>query len=190
MKHELLDLLLRNIKTKMMQSITELLKILIPAAAVLYGMYLTIQTFLQKQFEQKQLEIKQKNTEHITPLRLQAYERMTLFLERITPNNLLLRLGNTGIEVADYQQIILHEIREEFNHNLTQQIYISHEAWEKIRQSMNEVVALVNTSVAEISPDAAALNLSKKIFEKVITENKQPTADALKFLKEEVQAMF
>jgi hypothetical protein len=173
-----------------MQSITELLKILIPAAAVLYGMYLTIQTFLQKQFEQKQLELKQKNVEIITPLRLQAYERMTLFLERITPNSLLLRLSSTGLEVSDYQQIILHEIREEFSHNIAQQIYISHEAWEKIRQAMNEVVALVNTSAAEISTDSTALNLSKKIFEKVITENKQPTAEALKFLKTEVQGLF
>ncbi|WP_435353341.1 hypothetical protein [Emticicia sp. SJ17W-69] len=173
-----------------MQSITELLKILIPAAAVLYGMYLTIQTFLQKQFEQKQIELKQKNTELITPLRLQAYERMTLFLERITPNNLLLRLGSNSIEVADYQQVILHEIREEFNHNLSQQIYISHEAWERIRQAMNEVVALVNTSAAEVSANTPAINLSKKIFEKVIGENKQPTAEALKFLKSEVQTMF
>ncbi len=173
-----------------MQSITELLKILIPAAAVLYGMYLTIQTFLQKQFEQKQLELKQKNVEIITPLRLQAYERMTLFLERITPNSLLLRLNNTGMEASDYQTFILHEIREEFSHNIAQQIYISHEAWEKIRQAMNEVLALVNTSAAEVSPDSPALNLSKKIFEKVITENKQPTAEALKFLKTEVQGLF
>lgn len=173
-----------------MQSIIELLKILIPAAAVLYGMYLTVQTFLQKQFEQKQLDIKQKNSELITPLRLQAYERMTLFLERITPNNLLVRLSASGMEVLDYQRVILHEIREEFAHNLSQQIYISHEVWEKTRQAMNEIVALVNTSAAELSPDAPALNLSKKIFEKVISESKQPTTEALKFLKEEVQAMF
>ena len=174
----------------MTQSITELLKILIPAAAVLYGMYLTVQTFLQKQFEQKQLELKQKNIEIITPIRLQAYERMTLFLERITPDNLLLRLGNADIQVIDYQRLILHEIREEFNHNLSQQIYMSHQAWEKTRQAMNVVVALVNTSAIAISPDAPALNLSKKIFETVITENKQPTAEALKFLKEEVQGIF
>ncbi len=173
-----------------MQSITELLKILIPAAAVLYGMYLTVQAFLQKQFEQKQLDIKQKNSELITPLRLQAYERMTLFLERITPNNLLIRLSSSGMKVLDYQRVILQEIREEFSHNLSQQIYISHEAWEKTRHAMNEVVALVNTSAAELSPDAPALNLSKKIFEKVISGSKQPTTEALKFLKEEVQGMF
>jgi hypothetical protein len=173
-----------------MQSITELLKILIPSAAVLYGMYLTVQTFLEKQFEQKQLEVKQKNTELVTPIRLQAYERMTLFLERITPNNLLIRINNLDIQAIDYQRLILQEIREEFNHNLSQQVYMSHEAWEKIRKAMNDVVALVNTSATEIDSNSASINLSKKIFEKVISENQQPTMEALKFLKEEIQTMF
>ncbi len=173
-----------------MQSITELLKIFIPAAVVLYGMYLTMQTFLQKQFEQKQLEIKHKNSEIVMPIRLQAYERMTLFLERITPNNLLIRLGVSDLQSIDYQRVMLQEIREEFNHNLAQQIYMSHEAWEKTRKAMNDTLALINTSASEVASDAPAINLSKKIFEKVLTENQQPTAEALKFLKEEVQTMF
>jgi hypothetical protein len=173
-----------------MQSLVELLKILIPAAAVLYGMYLTIQTFLQKQFEQKELDIKAKTVEITTPIRLQAYERMTLFLERITPANLLIRLGSPDIQAIDFQRILLHEIREEFNHNLAQQVYISHDVWEKTRTAMNDVVALINTSASEISPDATSINLSKKIFEKVINGNQQPTAEALKMLKEEAQRMF
>ncbi len=174
----------------MMQSIVELLKILIPAAAVLYGMYLTIQTFLQKQFEQKELDVKAKTIEITTPIRLQAYERMTLFLERITPANLLIRLGSPDIQAIDYQRILLQEIREEFNHNLAQQVYISHDTWEKIRTAMNDVVALINTSASEISPDATSITLSKKIFEKVISENQQPTAETLKTLKEEAQRLF
>ncbi len=173
-----------------MQSLVELLKILIPAAAVLYGMYLTIQTFLQRQFEQKELEIKAKTIEITTPIRLQAYERMTLFLERITPANLLIRLGSPDIQAIDFHRVLLNEIREEFNHNLVQQVYISHETWEKTRTAMNDVVALINTSASEISPDATAINLSKKIFEKVINENQQPTANALKMLKEEAQKLF
>ena len=173
-----------------MQSIIELLKILIPAAAVLYGMYLTIQTFLQKQFEQKELNIKVKTIEITTPIRLQAYERMTLFLERITPANLLIRLGSPDIQAIDYQRVLLQEIREEFNHNLTQQVYISHETWQKTCIAMNDVVALINTSASEISSDSTSINLSKKIFEKVISENKQLTDEALKTLKEEAQKMF
>ena len=173
-----------------MQSIIELLKILIPAAAVLYGMYLTIQTFLQKQFEQKELDIKVKTIEITMPIRLQAYERMTLFLERITPANLLIRLGSPDIQAIDYQRVLLQEIREEFNHNLVQQVYISHETWEKTRTAMNDVVTLINTSASEISPDSTSINLSKKIFEKVISANKQLTDEPLKALKEEAQKMF
>ncbi|MDZ7934776.1 MAG: hypothetical protein U5M51_07415 [Emticicia sp.] len=173
-----------------MQSLVELLKILIPAAAVLYGMYLTIQTFLQKQFEQKELDIKAKTIEITTPIRLQAYERMTLFLERITPTNLLIRLGSPDMQAIDFQRVLLQEIREEFNHNLAQQVYISHEVWEKTRTAMNDVVALINTSASEIPSDTTSINLSKKIFEKVINENQQPTAETLKMLKEEAQKLF
>jgi hypothetical protein len=173
-----------------MQSIIELLQILIPAAAVLYGMYLTIQTILQKQFEQKELDIKVKTIEITTPIRLQAYERMSLFLERITPANLLIRLGSPDLQAIDYQRVLLQEIREEFNHNLAQQVYISHETWEKTRTAMNDVVTLINTSASEISSESTSINLSKKIFEKVISENKQPTVEALKALKEEAQKMF
>ena len=173
-----------------MQAITELLKIFIPAAAVLYGMYLTMQTFLQKQFEQKTLEFKAKDSEIIIPVRLQAYERMILFLERITPDNLLIRLYDSETQSIDYQRIILNEIRQEFNHNLAQQMYVSHQAWKKIQKAMNDVVALVNTSAAEVAADATGINLSKKIFEKILTENQQPTAEAIIFLKTEVQTLF
>ncbi|AFK03498.1 hypothetical protein Emtol_2361 [Emticicia oligotrophica DSM 17448] len=173
-----------------MQSIIELLKILIPAAAVLYGMYLTIQTFLQKQFEIKELDIKQKNIEIIMPIRLQAFERMILFLERISPNNLLLRIGSIEIQSIDYQRLLLKEIRDEFNHNIAQQLYISHDTWEKIRLAMNDTIALINTAASEVSPDAPAINLSKKIFEIILTNSQQPTADALRILKEEAQKLF
>lgn len=173
-----------------MQSIIELLKILIPAAAVLYGMYLTIQTFLQKQFEIKELDIKQKNIEIIMPIRLQAFERMILFLERISPNNLLLRIGSIEIQSIDYQRLLLKEIRDEFNHNIAQQLYISHDTWEKIRLAMNDTIALINTAASEVSPDAPAINLSKKIFEIILTNSQQPTADALRILKEEAQTLF
>jgi hypothetical protein len=173
-----------------MEILSDLLKILIPAALVLYVMFATVKLFLGQQFDLKKTEIKQKNTELITPLRLQAYERMTLFLERITPNNLLVRTNGMGIQVLDYQQVILSEIREEYTHNLSQQIYMSHEAWEKIKVAMNNVTALINTSANEVLSDAPALDLSKKIFEKVIQFNLPTTDEALKFLKEEVQEMY
>lgn len=173
-----------------MEIVTDLLKIVLPAALVLYAVYLTVTAFLKKQFVEKQLENRSKKLEITLPIRLQAYERMCLFLERISPNNLIVRLNGSATQAIEFQQILMYEVREEFNHNLSQQVYMSHEAWEKIRGAQQEVITLINQAASEVAPDAPPLDLAKKIFEKIIQENRNPTASALKFVKEEIQQEF
>ena len=173
-----------------MSVIAELLKLLIPAGLVLYGMYLTVRVMIDREFRQKQEEVRSRNSEAVTPIRLQAYERMALFLERISPNNLLLRLANGAPTALDLQQLLLRDIREEFNHNLSQQIYMSQPTWDLITSAMNEVMALINQAAAEVPPEAPAIDLSKRIFDKVIQQNAQPVGPALRAVKEEVQQTF
>ncbi|AYQ35003.1 hypothetical protein [Runella sp. SP2] len=173
-----------------MEIVTDLLKIILPSALVLYAMYLTVTAFLKKQLTEKEVELQRKNVEIALPIRLQAYERMCLFLERITPNNLLIRTNGVATQAIEFQQILLHEVREEFNHNLSQQVYMSHDAWEHVRSAQQEVITLINQASAEVKPDAAPIDLSKKIFEKIVQENRNPTALALKFIKNEIQREF
>lgn len=173
-----------------LDNLSNLLIILIPICLVLAGVYLLMRSFMKKQLLEQSFWLKKQTSETVIPLRIQAYERMTLFLERITPNNLLLRLYEKAHNVGDFQQILLKEIREEYYHNLAQQIYLSPSLWDEINKAMNEVMILVNTSAADLSSDQPALNLSKKIFEKVIKEQKNPTQEALLLLKKEVQMMF
>lgn len=173
-----------------MEIVTDLLKIILPSALVLYAMYLTVTAFLKKQLTEKEVELQRKNVEIALPIRLQAYERMCLFLERITPNNLLIRTNGLATQAIEFQQILLHEVREEFNHNLSQQVYMSHDAWEHVRSAQQEVITLINQAAAEVKPDAAPIDLSKKIFEKIVQENRNPTALALKFVKDEIQREF
>ena len=173
-----------------MEIVTDLLKILVPSALVLYAMYLTITAFLKTQFEEKQLDQKRKQIEITLPIRLQAYERMCLFLERISPNNLLIRLNGSATHALEFQQILLREVREEFNHNLSQQVYMSIEVWEDIRAAQQEVITLINQAAADIPAEASPLELSKKIFGKIIQDNRNPTAHALKKVKEEIQREF
>jgi hypothetical protein len=173
-----------------MELLTDFLKITLPATLVLYAVYLTVTAFLKKSFVEKQAEQRLRQVEIALPTRLQAYERMCLFLERITPNNLLMRLNGTATAAAEFQQILLRDVREEFNHNLSQQVYLSADAWERIRAAQQEVMMLINQAAAEVPLDAAPLDLSKKIFEKIIQENRNPTADALRFVKEEIQREF
>ena len=72
-----------------------------------------------------------KNQSVVLPLRLQAYERMALFLERIDPNQLVMRIHTPGLTVSQEQNLLLTAIRSEFEHNLSQQIYISDPVWQK-----------------------------------------------------------
>ncbi|WP_353721435.1 hypothetical protein [Dyadobacter sp. 676] len=167
-----------------------ILTILILGTIVTFGIYLTITTVAAKLFEKQRWDIRSKNVEITLPLRLQAYERMCLFLERITPNNLLLRLAPSATSALELQHIVLHEIREEYNHNVAQQLYISTYAWEQIVNAMNETVAVVNQAAAEVSAEAPASDLAKKIFSHVIDKETQPTTHALRILKEEIRNVF
>jgi hypothetical protein len=166
--------------------IGDLLKLLLPASLVLYAMYLVVKSFLNKDFEKKLVELKYKNSEIVLPIRLQAYERMTLFLERITPHNLIVRVNESGITAGYLQQKLLHEIREEYNHNMSQQIYMSQETWTSIKQSMETIVTIINTAAQQVNPDARSIELAKLILEHLIQSNNDPVANAMKLLKNEI----
>jgi hypothetical protein len=105
-----------------MDALIEFGKILIPASVVLYAVYLMVRAFISKELEMKRLEVRGRSIETLLPTRLQAYERMTLFLERISPQNLLVRLNNPAYTAQDFQKILLDEIRNEYNHNVSQQV--------------------------------------------------------------------
>ncbi|RCR66835.1 DUF7935 family protein [Larkinella punicea] len=173
-----------------MDFIPDLVKLLVPAGLVLYGMYVTVKLMLEREAEKQRVDLKNRYASEVTPLRLQAYERMALFLERITPANLLLRLSSEAPVALDLQQLLLREIREEYNHNVSQQIYMSQAVWEEVQNAMNEVIMLVNEAAGQVPPESPALELSKRIFDIVIQKNSQPTAAGLKAVKDEVQAVF
>jgi hypothetical protein len=173
-----------------MNSLIEILKIALPSGLVLFGMYLTAASFIKKDLVDKELQIRAETTKTLLPIRLQAYERMCLFLERIAPNNLLLRLSGRASNVAEFQQILLTDIRDEFSHNLSQQVYMSDEAWTAVKNSMNEISALINLITRELDPAEAPIELSKKLFEVVISKGISPTDEALRIVKEEFRRNF
>ena len=174
----------------MVEIIGDLLKILLPAAAVMYAMYLTVRSFLNKDFEKKLIDIKVRNNEIVLPIRLQAYERMALFLERISPHNLILRVNDPAYNVAQLHQKMLMEIREEYNHNLSQQVYMSDQAWTMVKNAMDEVVAIINASSSSLPPELRGIELARAIFENLVQKNEDPVSKALKFIKKEIQQVF
>ena len=173
-----------------MELAIEFAKLVIPALLVLYAMYLTIHSFLKKDFEKRLLNLKVKNAEVVLPNRLQAYERMSLFLERISPNSIVIRLSNKEYSAREFQQVLINDIREEFNHNLSQQIYMSDELWQTIKSTVEEYISLINESVAELPADAKGIDLAKKLFDKMAERNYNQINLTLAALKEEIQKVF
>jgi hypothetical protein len=173
-----------------MNEIFELLKVILPAGIVLYAMYLTTKSFLNKDLEKKLLEVRGKSTEIILPNRLQAYERMCLFLERISPGNLVLRLNDKSYSAKELQGILVADIRNEFNHNLSQQLYMSDQAWTLIKNSVEQMVSLINQAAGELPEDARSVDLARKILEHNISEDNDFIGKTLSFIKAEIRQVF
>ncbi len=173
-----------------MEALLEFGKIIIPAAIVLYAMYLVVNSFLQKEFEKRLIDIKLKNTDVVLPIRLQAYERLSLFLERISPNNLVLRLNNSGYSAKQFQQILQNEVREEYNHNLSQQVYVGDEVWDFVKNAKEDVITVINKAAEKVTEESKSIDLAKAIFELMMQKQSDPITVALGKLKEEIRVMF
>ncbi len=173
-----------------MDALIEFGKILLPASVVLYAAFLMVRSFIHKDIDLRKLEVRGKAIETVLPNRLHAYERMTLFLERMSPNNLLVRLNTGSIPAKDFHQLLLAEVRNEYNHNVSQQIYISEEVWELIRNAKEDLIVNINDAAGEMSEGSTSLDLSKKIFEKTMGKAVDPLAHALVELKREVHRIF
>lgn len=135
-------------------------------------------------------KVQEKETRSlITPIQLQAYERLILFLERIDPNALVLRCYQPGMNSVLFKDVMIQNIRNEFEYNQSQQLYISNEAWVNIKNAKEEIISLINTihssAQEEITPTAFAGRLLEQLAGK-----KMPSELASEFLKKEIQTKF
>ncbi len=164
----------------------EILKIVLPALIVFVTAYFLFHDMLENDRRRREFEFRVIHAKEMTPVKLQAYERLTFFLERISPESMLVRHSPQDLTVAQYHQVLLVTIRQEYEHNLSQQIYISPILWETIRGAKEKLVAVINRSAEELDQQVAGYELSKKIFNNYHDENPAPVALALSDLKKEV----
>jgi hypothetical protein len=164
--------------------------VLVPSALVFGVAYF----FIQKLTQDKQLiyaaEIRKERQRHILPLKVEAYQRLILLLERIHPNSMVMRVHNPAKNATLIQNEILEQIREEFEHNIAQQMFVSPQAWEMVKRSKDELLQLVHITGKFMEPHSTALDFSAKLFENTAQVNPFPTEIAIQYLKEEFQAMF
>src|SRR3546814_793090 len=159
----------------------DLLKILVPAIAVLAVAVLSLKQVAGK---------RQPNQEQTLPLQLQAYERLVLLVERITPSSLLLRNHRTGISATELNAQLIAEIRAEFEHNITQQLYVSEISWQRIRSLKDRTVSMINDVVRTLPEDASGMDLNRAVLSRMSSLEQDPYQDVLASLREEVRAFF
>ncbi len=168
-----------------METFLDICKYILPSLIVLITAYLVIRSFLENDQKKREAKKEEELGKAVIPLRLQAYERMLLFLERIAPANLILRVSKPEMNAEQLQSALLRTIREEFDHNLAQQLYISDEAWERIKNAKEEMIRLINTVSSRIEHDSPSHELASAVFDDLLNAREHPVEKALALLKKE-----
>jgi len=122
------------------------------------------------------------------PLRLQAYERLALFLERIDPAKLLIRITPQSSNKHDYEDYIVAQVEQEYEHNLTQQIYVSAECWNIITTAKNATIQTIRKTNMSERVDTA--NKLREVMLTDLFDKQSPSSIALAHLKNEVSGLW
>ena len=131
---------------------------------VVWIAFYLIKPYLDRDEKIKVLEFKKTISGQTLPLRLQAYERLVLFIERINPANMLIRLNASAYTGAELHALVMEEIRSEYQHNITQQIYVSSRAWSVIKHIKDDTFNIVNNAYRSLPENATGLDMGKMIL--------------------------
>lgn len=169
-------------------AILEILKYTVPAVVVLIASAVIVKRFLINELQRKQFALLQESQSVTIPLRLQAYERLTIFAERIHPRYLIPRVYETGMNVAQLRQVLVLTINGEFEHNLSQQIYVSRQVWQTIIQMKEQELAMIHQIAAQLKAESPARELHSRITDYLLTtDNDLPSKIALDVIAEEAK---
>ncbi len=173
-----------------MDTILEILKYVLPSIVVFFTAYYVMKIFLDVEDKKRTLQYKMDSKTATIPIRLQAFERLTLYLERINITNMVIRIQNAGLNNAQFQMLLVSTIRSEFDHNLSQQMYISTSSWEAIKAAKEENIKIINLATGQLAPEGQAAQLATKIIEMTADEQSTPSDKALEILKKEIRQYF
>jgi len=170
-----------------MDSIIAHLDFILPAVLVMLIAVYMLNKVLNHDHTRRVFEYKKSVAKEMVPLRMQAYERLALFLERMQPANLFLRVQQSNMKSITLHAGLIQTIRSEYDHNMSQQVYVSDEVWELINRAKDQLIGVINEQVTLVSPHSDATELGKLIVEASLEEHKWLIDDALVLLKEELR---
>ncbi len=150
--------------------------------------FVMMQKFYNSEESKRKFELLRENQKQALPIRLQAYERMVLLLERINPTHLLLSVAPVGKSKDDYATLLTHQIQTEFEHNLSQQIYLTAETWQIILKAKNSTIQMIRKQA--LREEVADADKMREAIMLELTEVEAPSSIAISYLKEELKRVF
>ncbi len=142
----------------------EIIKITVPALIVYFTAYQLLSRFFENKIQQKSIELRAQSKEQTLPMRMNAYERLALLCERISIPNMLLRLRDNSKTAQDLRMAMLMTVQQEFEYNLTQQVYVSQKLWEIIKVARDNTVNLIEELARQVPPEAPSRELAARIL--------------------------
>ena len=174
---------------------TTILLIILTIAVMIFGFWLIQYSQFRNEEKKRRFELKRDSQKAISPIRLRAYERLALLLERTKPENMIVELQRAHPEalaswtIPQVQQYLLQTIRAEFDHNQSQQVYVSDEVWDLIINARDQMGAFVIAIAAQIPADATAQTYATALITAYSSNGTTPTDKALEELKNEAKEL-
>ena len=175
--------------------VENVLLIILAVAVVIFGFWFIQYSQFRNEEKKRQFELKRESQKSISPIRLRAYERLALLLERTKPEHMLMELRKTNPEalttwtIGQLQQYLLQTIRAEFDHNQSQQVYVSDEVWDLIINARDQMGAFLIAITAQLPKDATAQTYVTALLTAYASNGTTPTEKALEELKNEAKSL-
>ncbi len=168
----------------------EILKYVLPSLVVLLTASAVMIVQMRAETARQMVTLKREQAKNVMPLRLRSYERLALLLDRTVPETMLLNMNLPEMNCLELQTALLTQIRQEYDHNAAQQIYVSNELWNLIRASKESLLHLVNVCAQNFKQEESALKLAETLIKTYNYTPDTPTELAMKRLKQEVRELF
>lgn len=168
----------------------DILKYTLAGLGVVYIAFYLFKPYLDRGEKLQLLEFKKSISAQTLPLKLQAYERMVLLIERINPSNMLVRLNGPAYTAAELHNLIVTEVRDEFQHNISQQIYISNNAWAVVKRLKDDTLSIATNAVKGLPEDATGMELSKTILNHLSRLEDNPYDIGTNLIRKDLEDIF
>ncbi len=175
------------IKTYLMEIFLEILKFTIPGLIVFAATYFILKQYISSQYDLKALELRSKYSKDAIPLKLQAYERLLLFCERISIPNLIFRLKTNAMTSIELRNAMIISVQKEYEHNMAQQLYTSQKLWDILSLAKNDVISMISQEATTIGPQENANQLSSQLLNKLQVGGRSPIDVSINAIKEEAK---